>query len=435
MMSNLEPLVDADRGLISRRIFIEPEIYEQELRQIFARCWLFLCHDSQIPLPGDFYTTYMGEDPVLVVRDSAGEVHAFLNVCRHRGNRLCRADSGNAASFTCAYHGWTYRNDGQLTGVPYLKEAYHGELDRDRWGLVPVAQLDSYKGLWFATFDPKAPPLREYLGEMAWYLDAFFDRNEGGIEVIGGMHKFIMPCNWKFPAENFAGDGYHVHWSHLSAVQTGSGGEFRTRPDEAGRAMSPGNGHSVMFAGPQTVADMPDPDVLAYEARIRPDIERRLGPRIGLGNPVAGTVFPNLSILRPTSRTFRVWHPRGPEKTEVWAFVYTDKAAPPEVKKAIRLAGARVFGPGGTFEQDDMDNWQGCTQTGRGVVARRYALNYEMGLGHERFDPERGAVTSDYRYSEQNHRGFYRRWARLMASENWDELSRNGSNGGNGSSG
>ncbi|HJZ14256.1 MAG TPA: SRPBCC family protein, partial [Stellaceae bacterium] len=115
--------------------------------------------------------------------------------------------------------------------MPYLKEAYHGELERERWGLSPVAQLDNYKGLYFATFDPQAPPLRDYLGAATWYLDTFFDRREGGIELIGGVHKWIMPCNWKFPAENFAGDGYHVPWSHISAVRTGSGGDFRVKPD------------------------------------------------------------------------------------------------------------------------------------------------------------------------------------------------------------
>ena len=423
MTSAMDRLVDAERGSISRRIFIEPEIHEKELQQIFARCWLFLCHDSQIPRPGDFFTTYMGEDPVLVVRDSNGEVHAFLNVCRHRGNRLCRADRGNAASFTCAYHGWTYRNDGRLTGVPYLKEAYHNELDRGRWGFVPVAQLANYKGLWFATFDAAAPPLRDYLGEMAWYLDAFFDRRDGGIEVIGGMHKWVIPCNWKFPAENFGGDGYHTSWSHLSAIQTGSGGNFRLNPDPRGVMLSPGNGHCVIGVGPDTLADPPASEILAYEDEIRPEMEQRLGPRLNLVKPIVGTVFPNFSLLRPTSRTFRVWHPRGPDKTEVWAWVYVDKRAPPEVKEAIRLAGVRVFGPAGTFEQDDMDNWQGCTQTGRGTVARRYALSYEMGLGHERFDKELGAWASEYRYSELNHRGFYRRWAQLMAAESWADLS------------
>ena len=414
-MDDMNRLVDDKNGLVSRRIFIEPQIYEQELERIFARCWLFLCHESQIPRPGDFFTTYMGEDRVLVIRDTAGQVRAFLNVCRHRGNRLCRADTGNAATFTCAYHGWTYRNDGRLSGVPYLKEAYHDELDRERWGLVPVAQLDDYKGLFFATFDREAPPLREYLGEAAWYLDSFFDRRQGGVEFVGGTHKWVMPCNWKFPAENFAGDGYHVSWSHLSAVRTGSGGDFRVKPDAQGRALSFGNGHSIMTVGPDMEADPPLPEVLAYEAQILPEMQERLGGRLRLGKPIAGTVFPNFSMLRPTSRTIRVWHPRGPDKTEVWAWVFVDKAAPPEVKKALRLAGARVFGPGGTFEQDDMDNWQGCTQTGLGVVARRYPLNYEMGLGLERFDEDLGALASDYRYSESNHRGFYRRWAQLMA--------------------
>ena len=91
MATDVRGLVDADKGLVSRRIFIEEDIYQQELENIFARCWLFLCHESQIRNPGDFMTTYMGEDPVLVVRNSDGKINAFLNVCRHRGNpRKCR---------------------------------------------------------------------------------------------------------------------------------------------------------------------------------------------------------------------------------------------------------------------------------------------------------------------------------------------------------
>src|SRR5438876_9455609 len=189
-------LVDLASGQISREIFVNEEIYAEEQERIFTRAWLFVGHESQIPNPGDFASSRMGEEAVILCRDRAGAVHVFLNSCRHRGMKVCRYDEGNTPVFTCPYHGWSYATDGKLVGVPYFREAYHSKLDRSQFGLVEVAQLEIYKGTVWATWDPSAPSFLEYLGEFRRYLDLALDAWDGrevGTEVLGAVQKSLSP--------------------------------------------------------------------------------------------------------------------------------------------------------------------------------------------------------------------------------------------------
>jgi ethylbenzene dioxygenase alpha subunit len=149
--------MDLSEGWVDRRIFWDEAIYERELEAIFARCWQFVAHESQLPNTGDFLTTYLGEDGVIVARHADGKVYAFLNACTHRGNKICFADEGSARRFNCNYHGWSFNTAGELTGLPNEAEAYDaGDIDKRQWG-ARQARVESYKGMIFATFDPSAP--------------------------------------------------------------------------------------------------------------------------------------------------------------------------------------------------------------------------------------------------------------------------------------
>src|SRR6478609_984137 len=260
-------LVDMNTGQISREIFVNEQIYAEEQERIFARAWLFIGHESQIPNPGDYAAGRMGEEAVILCRDRAGEVHVFLNSCRHRGMKVCRYDEGNTAVFTCPYHGWSFGTDGRLVGVPFFREAYHSRLDRAKWGLVEVAQLCNYKGAIFATWDKEAPSFEEYLGPFTRFLDLQldgWDGREAQAELLCGVQKWRVPCNWKFPAENFSGDTYH-NISHRSVDLAGIGPSGSSRRDLGERNVSrrlqvciPDRGHqTILYVMPQGI-DTPD---------------------------------------------------------------------------------------------------------------------------------------------------------------------------------
>jgi phenylpropionate dioxygenase-like ring-hydroxylating dioxygenase large terminal subunit len=437
-------LVDLKSGQISREIFVNEEIYAEEQEKIFARSWLFVGHESQIPNPGDFAASAMGEEAVIMCRDRAGEVHVFLNSCRHRGMKVCRYDEGNTTVFTCPYHGWSYGTDGRLAGVPFFREAYHSTLDRSKWGLVEVAQLARYKGMVWANWDASAPPLLEYLGDFTHYLDQTLDSwdgSDGGTEVLGGVQKWLVPCNWKFPAENFSGDSYH-NISHRSVDLVGvgpSGSGRRDMPElQLARKLHiaiPDRGHqTTAYLLPSAVAVPPgyqSSSVVSDYFRLCEDARRRRHGDWGRLITLVGEVFPSMAFLARQPRTIAVWHPKGPHQTEVWRWYLVDKNAPQEVKNFLRDYYIRYSGPAGMTEQDDMENWNYAHAASRGTIARRFPYNYEQGIGSEVENYEwegfrlPGTVVdlTKATSSEHNLRNLYRRWAEFMEADSWDDLA------------
>jgi len=419
-------LIDSERGAVDRRIFWDADIYERELAQIFARCWLFVAHESQLAGQGAFLTTYMGEDSVIVARGDDLKINVFLNSCPHRGNRVCFADSGHSRSFTCNYHGWTFGLTGDLKKMPKigLYNATPGFRMED-WGLKR-ARVAEYKGLVFATFDESAPSLDAWLGDFRWYLDAVLDAEEGGTEFLpGGATRSVMNCNWKFPADNFSGDIYHALWTHLGGAEPTLGRHGGVIVENDGSYQVSVNGHGWEFNDSflGNAATMGDGELLRYMKSRRAAITARLGKfRADMwGSVASATIFPNFSFL-PGYFTFRTFQPKGPAKTEIHAWTLVPKNMPDDIKDCFRRGSMRTFSPSGILEMDDGENWEHSTKANAGYVTRHQSLCYAMAPEGQLHDETLPGVVHSGQLSDANQRLFYKKWAELMDAQSWADV-------------
>lgn len=224
-------LVQPDR--VSRRLYLDAEIFELEMRRIFGRAWLYLAHESQLPKEGDYVTAWMGRQPVIVVRDREGELHVLHNRCPHRGVMVLTEERGNVGNtIRCGYHGWTFRTNGELILAP-MRDAYAGRYDMNdhAFGLARVPRVGSYRGFVFASLAPKhdsLPELPAFLGEARRCIDLLVDRApEGSVAVSAGVHKYIVRGNWKTQIENL-NDNYHAPFSHACTTDDAQR-QFRRR--------------------------------------------------------------------------------------------------------------------------------------------------------------------------------------------------------------
>jgi phenylpropionate dioxygenase-like ring-hydroxylating dioxygenase large terminal subunit len=439
---SLRSLFDVEQGTVSREIYTNEEIYQMELEQIFARCWLFLGHESQIPNPGDFVLTRMGEEEVILVRDRRDKrIHAFLNSCRHKGMKVCRYDDGNTLVFTCPFHGWSYDTDGRLVGVAYYDEAYKKALDKSKWGLHEVAQLCNYYGSIWATWDPKAPSFEDYVGSYGPSIRHCFQSSDGednGVEVFNPVMKWRLPTNWKVAGFSFATDATHAAMTHRSVNAAAIGPQGDRDPNRSPmRAEFPsedytvgdhqlGHGGAYKFYQQPGWRDYVDtwqePGVDEYYRQTNAAKQKKYGNQIIAGNGYGGghfAIFPNVVIDH-----WRIlpWQPNGVGVTESWRLFQVDRQAPKHVKDAQRHYVMRYCGPAGLTESDDMENWNYVFPASRGTMARRLPYNFEMGIRRGHDDDRVPGFTLNFRMSEEPARARFSRWLAFMEAKSWDEL-------------
>ena len=204
-VANTETSQAVSRAL-ETRLYRDPEVLEREQLRIFARSWQFVGHVSQLREPGGYITASAGVEPVLVIRDDEGVLRAFRNVCRHRGSRLLSGSGECGKAIRCRYHGWTYKFDGRLIGVPEGR-AIRG-LDKSALGLFP-ARVEVLCGLVFVNLDVDATPLAEQIAGLPERLERYgLDRLRPKPEKLSSQ-----PANWKIVVDNYL-EGYHVPIAH-----------------------------------------------------------------------------------------------------------------------------------------------------------------------------------------------------------------------------
>lgn len=370
----------ADEFLVHRDIYRDDEIFEWEMKYIFEGTWNLIGLESQIPKPFDFFTTHIGRTPVIVTRDAQGKVNCVVNSCRHKGAVVCHKQAGSSRTFVCQYHGWAYDAAGKNILIKD-KDAgcYSPCFDNTSHDLEPVARLESYRGVLFASLNPDVPDLDTYLGDLKTMIDLIVDQSPDGVECVAGTGTFTYKGNWKLQLENGV-DPYHFSSTHPSYIQVlkkrseskSVYSNFKSS-DLVRGTFAFGNGHNAMW-GPAP-SDTATPLSMA-----RRELEERVGPTRAKWMMYVRniTAFPNAQFAENASLQLRIWRPLAPDLTEMRTFCLAPVGESAEARRLRIRQYEEFFNPTGLATPDDITNYEDCQ---RGMQALNIAWQQGQGRG------------------------------------------------------
>ncbi|MBV1961131.1 MAG: aromatic ring-hydroxylating dioxygenase subunit alpha [Immundisolibacteraceae bacterium] len=432
----LESLIQDDEKagsfFVDKRNFTDPQIFDLEMEKIFESTWVFLCHESLIPENNDYYSTKIGRRPILVTRDDAGGINAFINACSHRGAQLCRTERGNEKFLTCPYHGWVFNSAGECVDVrDQQKGNYTKRFKDDGHSLKSLAKVESYRGFVFGSLSDDVPTLVDHLAEARHFIDLVVDQTDEGQEVIPGGSKYVHVGNWKMQPENGI-DGYHAlatHGNYFKLIATApqrhakEGAEDLKRPfDDRILIGESGwydlkNGHAVMWI----TFPMPEnrPIFSRYEELKEKFGEGRAKWMVERQRNVV--IYPNLLLMEHISTQIRVVQPRSADETAVQIYCLGTKGESQQ-ERTLRIRQYEDFyNASGLATPDDLVNFDACHAGfvgGDGELVDGYARGMENLVPQPDYaakelgiNPAAGGADAE---DETLMVGQHRQWLKLM---------------------
>lgn len=414
---------------VHKDLYISQELFELETTRLFANTWVYVGHASQVPQSGDYYTTTVGTQPVVMVRHSDGSIKVLHNRCPHKGVKVAGEGCGNTGKFfRCPYHAWTFRTDGKLLSIP-LKKGYENtgfESCEASQGMAAVEAVKVYRDFVFCRLNPQGVSFEDFFGESLSTIDNMVDRSpEGRLEVAGGVLRYMHNCNWKMLVDNQT-DTCHPMVAHESSAGTAvkvweEAPEGTPKPmavelfapfmspyeffEKMGiRVWDNGHGHTgvadSIHAAYSGVPGYWEQMVAAYGEERAHAI---------LGDVRHNTIyFPNIMVKGPI-QTLRLFKPISANKTLVESWTFRLVGAPDVLLERTLMYNRLINAPTSVVGHDDLEMYERA-QEGLQSMGRDYINVARL------FDPaekdQTTAVTNGT--NEWQMRNQFRAWVKFM---------------------